>query len=82
MGERLAAQPGFVASALLSPDELLSTPLPKEVRDGSQLLPMLLIEASSEAAIDDLARRASETLAATAEFYTLSWQLTSQEMAP
>jgi len=82
LGERLAAQPGFVASALLSPDELLSTPLPKEVRDGSQLLPMLLIEASSEAAIDDFARRASETLAATAEFYTLSWQLTSQEMAP
>lgn len=82
LGETLSGRPGFVASALLSPDTDLSSPLPKEVRDGEVLRQMLLIEASSEAAIDDLARRAQQTLAVTVEFYSLSWQLTAQEMAP
>lgn len=82
LGETLSARPGFVTSALLSPDTALSSPLPKEVRDSIALQQIMLIEASSEAAIDDLAQQASEKLAATVEFYSLSWQLTAQEMAP
>lgn len=81
MGEVLSDLPGFVTSALLSPDEALSTPLPKEVRSSGPLHQLVLIEASSEAVVDDLAQRASAALQATAEFYSLSWQLTSQEIA-
>ncbi|MBD8215714.1 DUF4286 family protein [Erwinia persicina] len=80
VGEALSALPGFVTCARLSPDEVLSTPLPKEARLPGRLQQMVLIEASSEAAVDALARRASTALQGTAEFYTLSWQLTSQEM--
>jgi len=80
VGEMLSALPGFVTCALLSPDDALSTPLPKEERLPGRLQQMVLIEASSEAAVDELARRASAVLHGTAEFYQLSWQLTSQEM--
>lgn len=82
LGVALSDRPGFVTSVLLSPDTALSSPLPKEVRDTSALQQMVLIEASSEAAIDDLAQLAAEKLAATVEFYSLSWQLTAQEIAP
>lgn len=82
LGESLSRQPGFVSSALLTPDVPLSSPLPKEERDGGPLRQMVLIEASSEAAIESLALQAAVALPAATEFYALSWQLTAQEMMP
>lgn len=81
LGESLQAQAGFIASSLLVPDSQLSTPLPKEARANRQLLPMMLIESSSQQASERLAALASRTLNANASFYLLSWQLTKQEMS-
>lgn len=60
LGQQLQALDGVVASRLLTPDSVLSTPLPAENPSGRVLDPMLLIEASSEAAAENAIRLAAE----------------------
>jgi len=81
LGESLLAEAGFISSSLLIPDSELSTPLPKEARENRQLLPMMLIETSSQQASQRLAARANVSLNGQVGFYALSWQLTKQEIS-
>lgn len=83
LGARLAEQPGFVRSSLLTPDAELSSPLPQESRENRRLLPMMLIESSGAEAGRRLSEMAADTLnipAADAWHYALGWQLTAQEL--
>lgn len=83
LGETLFAHSGFISSSLLTPDTVLSTPLPKESKDNRQLLPMMLIESSSAEASQRLTAHACHALdcqPAEVLHYGLSWQLTAQEL--
>ncbi|MFT3814435.1 MAG: hypothetical protein QM740_13830 [Acidovorax sp.] len=81
-GSQLRALPGFVQSYLLAPDATLSTPLPREAREGRVLFPMLVIENSTNRAA--LLARAAELLAADASrawLYGLGWKLYASELS-
>ncbi|WP_420998054.1 hypothetical protein ACKI2N_029215 [Cupriavidus sp. 30B13] len=86
-GGELSSRPGFVHSYLLMPDAALSQPLPRESMENRQLLPILVIETSSEAAGAAALRDAAGHLracgadAANAARYALKWKLFSQEVA-
>lgn len=73
--------PGYIASRLLTPDTTLSSPLPREDKENRAMQPMLLISCSHAETCQQLAAEAAKTLKASVQFYTLSWQLTKQEMA-
>jgi len=83
LGETLFAYSGFIRSSLLTPDAALSTPLPKELTENRQLLPMLLLESSSVEASQRLAAHACHALdcsSADVLHYGFGWQLTAQEL--
>lgn len=84
LGQQLAALPGFVQSYLLLPDATLSTPLPQEITEGRQLLPLLVIETSDSDA-NDAALAQAQTVLGTAAHdaacYALKWKLFSAELA-
>ncbi|MGO4327598.1 hypothetical protein AB4Z48_25210 [Cupriavidus sp. 2TAF22] len=84
VGGELSARPGFVQSYLLMPDAALSQPLPRESVEDRQLLPILVIESSSEAAGAAALHDAAQQLgvpAANAARYVLRWKLFAQEVA-
>jgi hypothetical protein len=84
LGRALQSTPGFVRSYLLQPDALLSTPLPKEAREGRRLQPLLVIESSSQAANEAAlakALQASGSAIAQSTQYALKWKLYSHELA-
>ncbi|WP_416052311.1 hypothetical protein [Cupriavidus basilensis] len=84
VGGQLSAQPGFVQSYLLMPDAELSQPLPKESLTDRQLLPILVIESSAEAASEQALQEAAKRLGASmqqAARYALKWKLFSAEVA-
>ncbi len=83
LGALLREQNGFVRCSLLTPDEILSSPLPNESRDNRELLPMILLESSSAEASRTLAASTCQTLQhppGEVQYYGLSWQLTTQEL--
>lgn len=83
LGETLFAHGGFIRSSLLTPDNALSTPLPKESTENRQLVPMMLLESSSIEASQRLAAHACHALdcsSADVLHYGLGWQLTAQEL--
>jgi hypothetical protein len=83
-GRTLAAVPGFVRAYLLTPDTVLSSPLPKESIVDRRLVPLLVIE-SGNADADGVAlaaaARALSADAAQAARYALRWKLFSHELA-
>lgn len=81
-GRQLQGIPGFVQSYLLAPDATLSSPLPREAREGRVLFPMLVIESSTNR--QALLAKAAELLAADAAhawLYGLGWKLYASELA-
>jgi len=84
LGRELRALPGFVQSFLLVPDAGLSTPLPQEPTQQRQLQPLLVLETSSEAALQQALQQAATALAVeavAASRYALGWKLTTAELA-
>jgi hypothetical protein len=84
LGRGLLEIDGVVASRLLTPDPTLSTPLPAESPVGRVLDPILLIEASSEAALTRAVEQASAQIGGTPDecaILRLSWQLREQDLA-
>ena len=79
--QTLFSTSGYIASRLLTPDTTLSSPLPRESKENRQMQPMLLISCSDAAGCQQLAQLAAEKFAADVQLYSLSWQLTKQEMA-
>jgi heme-degrading monooxygenase HmoA len=82
-GRGLAQQPGFVQSYLLVPDTTLSTPLPRESALQRELLPMLVVEASSAGAARAARTQAAAALdtdPSTAWLLALGWKLTAAEL--
>ena len=82
-GRGLAQQPGFVQSYLLVPDTALSTPLPRESALQRELLPMLVVEASSAGAARAARTQAAAALdtdPSTAWLLALGWKLTAAEL--
>ena len=65
------------------PDAELSQPLPKESLTDRQLLPILVIESSAEAASEQALQEAAKRLGAStqqAARYALKWKLFSGEV--
>jgi hypothetical protein len=84
LGQRLAVQPGFVHSYLLTPDAALSSPLPQEAIEGRRLLPLLVIESSGAEANETFFSEAMQSLPCEtrdATCYALKWKLFSHELA-
>lgn len=82
-GRELQKRDGIVATRVLVPDTALSSPLPAERTEGRVLDPILLIEATSEAAVRDalaLARVKSGAALETS-ILRLMWQLTEADLA-
>ncbi|ANE77063.1 DUF4286 family protein [Dickeya solani] len=77
----VAQTPGYIASRLLTPDTALSTPLPCENREHRPMDVMLLLTCSDAHVCATLAASAAQTLHADVQLYSLSWQLTKQEIA-
>ena len=82
-GRGLAQEPGFVQSYLLVPDTALSTPLPRESATQRELLPMLVMEASSAGAARAARTQAAAALdtdPSAAWLLALGWKLTAAEL--
>ncbi|WP_312463322.1 hypothetical protein, partial [Pantoea endophytica] len=73
--------PGYIASRLLTPDTTLSSPLPRETSATRPMHPMLLLTCRDAQVCKTLAADAAQALNADVQLYSLSWQLTQQEMA-
>lgn len=73
--------PGYIASRLLTPDTTLSSPLPRETSAARPMHPMLLLICRDAQVCKTLAADAAQALNADVQLYSLSWQLTKQEMA-
>jgi len=73
--------PGYIASRLLTPDTTLSSPLPRETSATRPMHPMLLLICRDAQVCKTLAADAAQALNADVQLYSLSWQLTKQEMA-
>jgi hypothetical protein len=83
VGDELSLHAGFVRSYLLLPDDELSQPLPNESLDGRQLVPLLIIESSDQAANDRSLHAAAAILHADADRatrYSLKWKLYAKEL--
>lgn len=83
LGLSLAKQPGVIQSYLLSPDTVLSSPLPAESTANRVMFPMTVIEASSREAIDRAIASARAFFAASVSdvaIYALLWKLYSAEI--
>ena len=77
-GSELLTLDGVVLARLLVPDAALSTPLPAEDLRERRLDPLLLIEASSEAAVANAGRHAARHVGAGSDdlsCFRLMWQL-------
>lgn len=83
IGQGLLEIDGVLSSRLLTPDTALSTPLPAENTSARVLDPMLLIDASSEAAAAAAGRQAALALGINPDdiaLLQLSWQLREQDL--
>ena len=73
-------QAGYIASRLLTPDSALSSPLPRENAAVRPMNSMLLLTCRDAQVCKTLADHAAQILNADVQLYSLSWQLTKQEM--
>jgi len=82
-GSELLTLDGVVLARLLVPDAALSTPLPGEDLCERRLDPLLLIEASSEAAVANAGRHAARHVGAGSDdlsCFRLMWQLRHRDL--
>lgn len=84
LGERLSKSSGFVHSYLLTPSDELSRPLPLEDLSARRMLPILIIESSSDASNRSSLHTAMSELPCAREAaarYSLTWKLAAEELA-
>ncbi len=84
LGRKFSQTPGFIQTYLLYPDTPLSTPLPKELPEGRRLLPIFILEASSQEACESISQSIAASLATClceTAIYALQWKLYASELS-